>query len=95
MSKRIILSIVTITFIFLFYSYLIFLNKKTNNDFNNNSENIENSDINENTEETRFNSNLIKNVEYSTEDLNGNKYTLSAKEGEIDINDNSIIFLKK
>ena len=95
MSKRIILSIVTITFIFFILFIFNFLNKKTNNDFNNNSENIENSDINENTEETRFNSNLIKNVEYSTEDLNGNKYTLSAKEGEIDINDNSIIFLKK
>ena len=95
MSKRIILSIVAIAFIFFILFIFNFLNKKTNNDFNNNSENIENSDNNENTEETRFNSNLIKNVEYSTEDMNGNKYTLSAEEGEIDINDNSIIFLKK
>ena len=95
MSKRIILSIVAIAFIFFILFIFNFLNKKTNNDFKINSENIENSDNNENTEETRFNSNLIKNVEYSTEDMNGNKYTLSAEEGEIDINDNSIIFLKK
>ena len=95
MSKRIILSIVTITFIFFILFIFNFLNKKTNNDFKNNLLNIEKIYINENTEETIFNSNLIKNVEYSTEDLNGNKYILSAKEGEIDINDNSIIFLKK
>ncbi len=49
----------------------------------------------ETTDKKVYNSNLIKNVEYSSEDLNGNKYMIFAEQGEIDINNNNIIFLKK
>ena len=38
--------------------------------------------------------NIIENVEYSSKDVRGNEYLITAKEGEIDINDNSIIKLK-
>ena len=40
-----------------------------------------------------YNSNIIKNVNYTSTDNKGNKYTINAKIGEIDINDSSIIFL--
>ena len=39
------------------------------------------------------NSNIIKNINYTSKDLKGNEYTLIAKEGEIDLNNNGIIFL--
>tara|TARA_Y100000768_G_C23729190_1_gene564013 strand:- start:221 stop:730 length:510 start_codon:yes stop_codon:yes gene_type:complete len=52
----------------------------------------ENTDI----KEENFNSsNIIKNIKYSSEDLKGNKYIILAEEGEIDLNNNDIIFLKK
>ena len=43
--------------------------------------------------ETVYNSNIIKDINYTSRDLKGNEYTLLAKEGEIDINDSDIIFL--
>ena len=45
-------------------------------------------------EEDFTNSNQIKDIKYSSKDLKGNEYILLAKEGEIDLNDNDIIFLK-
>ena len=42
-----------------------------------------------------YNSNLIKDVEYSTKDKDGNEYFIKAKEGEIDFSNPNIIFLKK
>ena len=39
-------------------------------------------------------SNQIKNIKYSSKDLKGNEYILLAKEGEIDLDNNDIIFLK-
>tara|TARA_Y100000389_G_scaffold190123_1_gene214642 strand:- start:128 stop:694 length:567 start_codon:yes stop_codon:yes gene_type:complete len=45
------------------------------------------------SEEKSYSSNIIENVEYSSKDVRGNEYLITAKEGEIDINDNSIIFL--
>ena len=44
-------------------------------------------------EETVYNSNIIKNINYTSRDLRGNEYTLVAKEGEIDLDNNDIIFL--
>ena len=41
-----------------------------------------------------INSNQIKDIKYSSKDLKGNEYILLAKEGEIDLNNNDIIFLK-
>ena len=37
--------------------------------------------------------NIIENVEYSSKDSSGNEYTIKAEYGEIDINQNNIIFL--
>ena len=46
-------------------------------------------------EEKNFtDSNQIKDIKYSSKDLRGNQYILLAKEGEIDLNNNDIIFLK-
>ncbi len=47
------------------------------------------------TGELNYNSNLIKEVEYSTKDKDGNEYLIKAEEGEIDFSNPNIIFLKK
>ena len=44
--------------------------------------------------EDSYNSNIIENVEYLSRDASGNEYTIKAQEGEIDIENNNIIFLK-
>ena len=49
----------------------------------------------EELEERSYSSNIIENVRYSSNDTNGNKYTITAKEGEIDIKNSNIIYLKK
>ena len=38
--------------------------------------------------------NIIKDVSYSSNDAKGNEYVLNAKEGQIDINNDKVIFLK-
>ena len=43
----------------------------------------------------KFSSNIIENVKYSTKDINGNEYIITARVGEIDINNNEVIFLKQ
>ena len=46
-------------------------------------------------EENNFsNSNIIKDIQYSSQDLKGNEYIILANEGEIDLNNSDIIFLK-
>ena len=51
--------------------------------------------VNLKVEEEDFkDSNQIKDIKYSSKDLRGNEYILLAKEGEIDLNNNDIIFLK-
>jgi hypothetical protein len=44
-------------------------------------------------EETVYNSNIIKDINYTSRDLKGNEYILVAKEGEIDLDNSDIIFL--
>ncbi|MDC1002029.1 LPS export ABC transporter periplasmic protein LptC [Candidatus Pelagibacter sp.] len=44
-------------------------------------------------EEAVYNSNIIKDINYTSRDLKGNEYILIAKEGEIDLDNNDIIFL--
>ena len=44
-------------------------------------------------EKAIYNSNIIKDINYTSRDLKGNEYIIIAKEGEIDLNDNDIIFL--
>ena len=44
--------------------------------------------------ESSTNSNIIKDIKYSSKDLKGNEYIILADEGEIDLDNNDIIFLK-
>jgi len=44
-------------------------------------------------EEAVYNSNIIKDLNYTSKDLRGNEYSLNAKKGEIDLNNSDIIFL--
>ena len=44
-------------------------------------------------EEAVYNSNIIKDINYTSRDLKGNEYILVAKEGEIDLDNSDIIFL--
>ena len=45
-------------------------------------------------EESFSNSNIIKDIKYTSRDLKGNEYTILAEEGEIDLNNSDVIFLK-
>ena len=40
-----------------------------------------------------YNSNIIKDINYTSRDLKGNEYTLLAKEGEIDLDNSDTIYL--
>ena len=40
-----------------------------------------------------YSSNIIKNVKYTTKDAEGNTYTITASEGEIDYTNSNIIYL--
>ena len=83
MLKKIILLIilsVSLTFIY-FYLY------KSPNETKDTTEKIS-------VDDDIYNSNIIKNVNYSSKDLNGNQYIINADEGEIDLSDPSIIYLK-
>ena len=54
-------------------------------------------DLNTNLEvedENSSNSNIIKDIKYSSKDLKGNEYTILSDEGEIDLDNSEIIFLK-
>ncbi len=44
--------------------------------------------------ENTVNSNIIKDVRYTSRDVKGNEYVITASEGEIDFSDSNIIFLK-
>ena len=82
MVKRIIVySVVLIFLIFLAIYFLKLTNKEQNYQLNSNN------NIND------YNSNIIKNVNYSSKDLNGNEYIINADEGEIDLSNTNIIYL--
>ena len=53
-----------------------------------------NQNINLEEEEISTNSNIIKDIKYSSKDLKGNEYLILADEGEIDLDNSDIIFLK-
>ena len=77
----IILSLFVVTF---FFIYSNFFKKKD----------IKKVNISEIKEENFTNSNIIKDIKYSSKDLKGNEYTILAQEGEIDLNYTDIIYLK-
>ena len=45
------------------------------------------------SEEATYNSNIIKDVNYSSRDADGNEYQITAIQGEIDYSNSSILFL--
>ena len=49
--------------------------------------------INEQSEETVYSSNIIKDVNYSSKDSKGNEYIIRAKQGEIDYSNPNYIYL--
>ena len=75
------LIIIVISFFFIYSNY--FQEEK-------NSQNINL----ETQEEISTNSNIIEDIKYSSKDLKGNEYIILADEGEIDLNNSDIIFLK-
>ena len=44
-------------------------------------------------EENYTSSNILKNVKYTAQDINGNQLMIEAKEGEIDFSDKNVIYL--
>jgi len=72
-----------IILIFMFFSKYI----KKNNP-------IETQEAQGSNEDISYTSNLIKNVEYTTKDANGNEYLIKAIEGEIDFSNTNFIYLK-
>ena len=73
--------ILAVSFFFIYSNY--FQKEKNNQNINLESE-----------EEISTNSNIIKDIKYSSKDLKGNEYIILANEGEIDLNNSDIIFLK-
>jgi len=83
MIKKIILSISIISLLIIFFFYFKSSDQK---DIKENEEII--------PETSSSTSNMIENVEYLSMDPKGNEYVIRAQEGEIDINNSDIIFLK-
>ena len=73
--------ILAVSFFFIYSNY--FQKEKNNQNINLEAE-----------EEISTNSNIIKDIKYSSKDLKGNEYIILANEGEIDLNNSDIIFLK-
>ncbi len=85
LNYKLIFGLILISFIAVFFFiYLNFSNEK----YIDQNQNLEIK------EENFTNSNIIKDIEYSSKDLKGNEYIILSKEGEIDLNNNDIIFLK-
>ena len=73
--------IIALSFFFIYSNY--FQKEKNNQNINFEIE-----------EESSTNSNIIKDIKYSSKDLKGNEYIILADEGEIDLDNSDIIFLK-
>ena len=66
-----------------FYIYSNFFKEKS----------IIDAELNVETEDTTYNSNIIKNIYYTTKDADGNEYIIMAEQGEIDFNYANILYL--
>ena len=80
-KKFIIFIIIFFLILLLFFYFKDFKNKKTDK--------IEP----EISNEISYESNIIKDVYYSSKDIKGNEYVIKASEGEIDYNNSNIIYL--
>ena len=78
-----ILSLIIITW-FVYSKYFIEDKSKLSKNDNSTTEIVE---------EAVYNSNIIKDINYTSRDLKGNEYTLLAKEGEIDLDNSDTIYL--
>ena len=76
--------VLILTFLFLIIFLYFNLKKK---------EPIKEIETSKEQKEEIYKSNITKNVNYTSQDINGNTYIIDAKIGEIDINNSSIIFL--
>ena len=84
-----------VIFFFLIFT-LFFLAFFIYSKFNKNlkiSETLQNKNTVVPQEENQINSNVIKDVNYVTRDADGNEYIVKASEGEIDFNNDNILFL--
>ena len=82
---------ITLTLLILATSIIIYLKFfKISEEIKLNSEEIKKT---EETEETAYSSNIIKDVNYNTKDRDGNEYTISALQGEIDYSNPNILYL--
>ena len=77
----ILLIIISVSFFFIYSSFF-----KEEKKYQNSSLEIEENNL--------TNSNIIKDIKYSSKDLKGNEYVILADEGEIDLVNSDIIFLK-
>ena len=84
MNRKIVSVIILLLIVFI--SAYIFLKKETKN--------VESTEqFEQNSLKNSPSTNIIENVEYSSKDSSGNEYTIKAEYGEIDINQNNVIFL--
>ena len=83
LNHRVLIFIIILAASFFFIYSNYFQKEKNNQNINLESE-----------KEISTNSNIIKDIKYSSKDLNGNEYIILADEGEIDLDDSDIIFLK-
>ena len=65
-----------------------FLKEKKNKTIN-----LENSKINGELDDNLYSSNIMNDISYSSMDLKGNKYTISAKKAETDFQNRNILYL--
>lgn len=84
MKIKIVVIIFLTIFLSLLFAFLIYKNNSDDKDF---KEKITLEKKNS------YKSNFIKNVSYSSKDAKGNVYNIKSKIGEIDINNNDVIFL--
>ena len=87
MTKNKILKVFVIIFIIIFSILVIYFKYLKSNK----TITKKNLDI---SEKNFVNSNIIKDIKYASIDLQGNEYIILAEEGEIDLNNSDIIFLK-
>ena len=87
MNKKKILKISFIIFIIIFSILVTYFKYFKKNEI------VTNKNL-EISEKNFVNSNIIKDIKYSSTDLQGNEYIILAEEGEIDLNNSDIIFLK-
>ena len=86
MNKK---KILKIFLVFLFFILLIALLFKFFND-----EKIQQNNLDNNKDEN-ITSNIIKELSFTSKDKKGNAYILKAEEGEVDLSNDKIIYLKK